>query len=459
MAHAHTSSLPDLGAPDLIEYDTATEQRLGRAFTSALHTQYKLFRDLDTNDYIRELGHKLASHTGNDRNYSFYIINDPSINAFAGPDGVIGIHTGLILASESEDELAAVIAHEISHVTQNHLSRRYEYSSTQGGINTVATLIAAILIGSQDASAGMATLMGGMGYNLQQQLKNSRQHESEADAIGITLLHKTGYNPHAMGDFFARLSKQSQTDTTKVPEILRTHPVSDHRLAEAENRALNLKPLNKTTPQSQLKLIQQRIHFLNNSHPQFTIGNVKTFTPQEKCYQEALEHLSKKTHAPECLYTLAFEAKSHPIFLSTLIQTLNKQPVNHTEQLANLKKQVELKIELHPNTTSLPIYYSRLLNKLNLPQTAEKVLEQAEQQLDYKYELYMELSENFAKKQQNARAYFNLAKAYLTTGNPERSQYFLKQAISTKTNNDQNIEQEILLFKSKNDNLLNNKDK
>lgn len=455
----HANTLPDLGAPDLVEYDTETEQNLGRAFTSALHTHYKLLNDLDTNDYIRELGHKLASYTGNNRNYSFYIIDDPSINAFAGPDGVIGIHTGLILACETEDELAAVIAHEISHVTQNHLSRRYEYSSTQGGISTIATLIAAILIGTQDPSAGMAALMGGMGYNLQQQLKNSRQHESEADAIGITLLYNTGYNPHAMGSFFARLSKESQLDTIKVPEILRTHPVSENRLAEAENRAQNLKPNNKAKPQSQLNLIQKRIKLLNNSHIEYKKNNSHSHNENQTCYEKTLEHTENNNKAPDCLYTLSY-TNSNPIYMSALIQSLNKQdePIS-IKNLSNVKKQIALKIELHPNNESLPIYYSRLLRKLNKDIDAKNILSHAEQHLLYKYNLYIELSEYFAKREQKAEAYFNLAKAYLESGNPERSKYFLKQALASKTNNDQNIEKQITLFRNQNSKLLNNNDK
>lgn len=453
------NTLPDLGAPDLVEYDTATEQDLGRAFTSALHTHYNLFNDLDTNDYIRRLGHRLASYTGNNRNYSFYVINDSSINAFAGPDGVIGIHTGLIQACETEDELAAVIAHEISHVTQNHLSRRYEYSSTQGGLNTIATLIAAILIGTQDPSAGMATLMGGMGYNLQQQLKNSRQHESEADAIGIVLLHKTGYDPHAMGDFFARLSKASQLDTIKVPEILRTHPVSDNRLAEAENRAQNLKPINKVKQPSQLNLMQQRIAYLKGSS---TLNNMtnRSLDKNEQCYSKALNAKQNNKPIPDCLIQLALNPSESNIFMSELLQNFinNEKPLSSID-FKKLKKHIELKTELYPEEESLPIYFSRLLRKLNKTNEAISVLSKAENQLKYKYDLFMELSELYAKQQQNDEAYFNLAKAYLESGNPERSQYFIKQALEAKTNNDKNIEQRILLFKEQNSKLLNNIEK
>lgn len=459
-SNAHANRLPDLGSPDLVEYDTQTEQKLGRAFTNALYTQYKLYNDFDTNDYIRNLGHKLASYTGNNRHYSFYVIDDNNINAFAGPNGVIGINTGLITACQTEDELAAVIAHEISHVTQNHLSRSYEYSSTQGSLNTIATLIAAILIGTQDSSAGMATLMGGMGYNLQQQLKNSRQHETEADAIGIQLLYKTGYNPHAMGGFFARLSKESQLDSIKVPEILRTHPVSEHRIAEAENRAQNFPQKKEIKPHSYLKLIQSRILLNKDSQNTYKENILNALNSKQACYIKTLKRIQNKKAPPKCINNLAFSTQSNPIYTSTLIQgliTLKGKTNLKTSQ--KLKKIINLKIALYPKNEALPIYYSRLLRKDNLKPQADIILKTAEQHLINKYNLYIELSEQKAKEHKKGEAYLNLAKAYLESGNVERSQYFLKQAEVTKSKNNSNLKRAILLFKEQNSKLLNNKDK
>ena len=456
---SQANALPDLGSPDLVEYDTQTEKELGRAFTSTLHTHYNLYSDLETNAYIRELGHKLASHTGNNRNYSFYIIDDSSINAFAGPDGVIGIHTGLINATETEDELAAVIAHEISHVTQNHLSRRYEYSSTQGSLNSIASLIAAILIGMHDPSAGMATLMGGMGYNLQQQLKNSRLHESEADAIGINLLHKTGYNPHAMGDFFGRLAKASQLDTFHVPEILRTHPVSDNRLAEAENRAQNLSISQKNKPESYLSYIKMRLKRDQSNLLEYN-PKKSTHNESEACYQKTLETIKAKKSVPSCLKNENNKPESLPIFTTALIEsytTRNKKLTTHESDY--LKKLIEFKLELHPNNPSIPIRYSRYLQQTGDIQSAIKTLNNAESKLTYKYTLYQTLAELYTQTKQESYVYLNLAKAYLEIGSVERSEYFAKRTKEMKIDNNNKIKQEITLLEDKLNKLLKNKDK
>ena len=457
--NSQANSLPDLGSPDLVEYDTQTEKELGRAFTSALHTHYNLYSDLETNAYIRELGHKLASHTGNNRNYSFYIIEDSSINAFAGPDGVIGIHTGLINATETEDELAAVIAHEISHVTQNHLSRRYEYSSTQGSLNSIASLIAAILIGMHDSSAGMATLMGGMGYNLQQQLKNSRLHESEADAIGIDLLHKTGYNPHAMGDFFGRLAKASQLDTIQIPEILRTHPVSENRLAEAENRAQNLSKNQKLKPKSYLTYIKMRLRKDRNNLIEY---NPKTFTysESEECYQKTLERINNKKAVPVCVMNENNKPGSLPLFTTALIEsyTTRNKKLNPKE-LKDLSKLVEFKLELYPNNPSIPIRYSRYLQQTGQIQSAIEVLQNAESNLTYKYTLYKTLAELYTKTKQESYVYLYLAKAYLEIGSLERSEYFAKRTKETIKEPDSKIKNEITQVEDKLSKVLKNKDK
>jgi len=452
------NQLPDLGSPDLIEYDTPTEAKLGRAFTSALYTHYNLYTDLETNEYIRNIGHQIASHVRSNRNFSFYIIDDPSINAFAGPDGVIGIHTGLIKAAETEDELAAVIAHEISHVTQNHLSRRYEYSTNQANIGSIASLIAAILIGMHDPSAGMAALMGGMGYNLQQQLKNSRQHESEADHIGIELLHKAGYNPHAMGEFFGRLSKQSQHNAHSLPEILRTHPVTENRLAEAENRAQTLKGNQAKKPDSQLNIIKLRLAHIQKLAFSSISNNQDNLDSYEKCYQQTLAYIKEKKSTSPCLANIKPNDKLPLMYSSLLLETINKQG-KATSNRAVIDELIQFKLELHPQSNSLTLRYAEYLAQEENINAAIAFLNRQEKYIAYKYQLYKKLSEYYTKAKNESATYFNLARAYLETGNGERSEYFLKRAEDTLKQTDNALKAKIAFFRSKNTNLLKKQDK
>lgn len=453
---ALSNDLPDLGSPDLIEYDSATEKKLGRAFTYALHTQYKLYDDLETNNYIRQIGHRLASYTGSNRNFSFYIIDDPNINAFAGPDGVIGIHTGLISAVENEDELAAVIAHEISHVTQNHLSRRYEYASTQGSVNSIASLIAAILIGMHDPNAGMAALLSGMSLNMQNSLKNSRLHETEADSIGIKLLHKGNYNPNAMGRFFGRLAKASQHNSNHLPEILRTHPTSDHRLAEAENRAIALIKKQQTKQPSLLNYIKLRLAYNQGNIEQAKQQYNLTLNDNENCYYETLVQLNLTEPAKHCLSINTQTLKTLPLNINLLLESLYFNNKN-AKRLSN--EHIKYARDLNPDDISLTIRYSRILSLENKTLQSIQLLENKVKDSRYKFELYKELAERYNETEQEGYAYFSLARSYLTIGNAEKSKHFLEKAKNLNNTENDNLLNALKKFMEENRKLLEILDK
>ncbi len=457
---AQSADLPDLGAPDLIEYDQQTEEKLGRAFTTSLHTDYSLNYDPEVVSFVRKIGHKIASQTGNHRNFRFYVIDNDSINAFAGPDGVIGIHTGLIQAVQSEDELASVIAHEIAHVTQRHLSRRYEYQSNQGNIASIATMLAAILIGMHDPNAGMATLMGGMGYNIEQQLKNSRLYESEADYKGIEFLQKANYNPYAMGQFFARLSKAGQNNAFALPEILRTHPVTGSRLAEAENRAQTMPPLNTREPDNSLNLIKFRLnqgHLQRESHDLFFL---KQHSAAENCYQLNLSNINNPTDNVtmnknrQCLWQLIKDTPEQILYSNLMMESITKDQHPDTELLNRILKYAEYQQALHPSDTSGLLRYADLLIKLDKVDLGEQILESSSQNQKYHYQVNQKLAEIYAHQQENAEAYYFQAVAQLDIGNTKRSEYLLKKAEENINDTDKTLKNKIFLFSKKHANLL-----
>ena len=462
---AQSAELPDLGAPDLIEYDQQTEENLGRAFTTSLHTQYSLNYDPEVVSFVRKIGHKIASQTGNHRNFRFYVIDNDSINAFAGPDGVIGIHTGLIQAVQSEDELASVIAHEIAHITQRHLSRRYEYQSNQGNIASVATLLAAILIGMHDANAGMATLMGGMGYNMEQQLKNSRLHESEADSKGIEFLYKANYNPYAMGRFFSRLSKAGQNNTFALPEILRTHPVTERRLAEAENRAQTMPPLKASEPNNSLNLIKLRLNKDNlqrESHDLFFLKPQKSAA--ENCYQLNLINLNNSADnatikkGRQCLWQLITDTPEQTLYTNLMMESISKRQNKDQDQdiLKRILNFAEYQQALHPNDTSGLLRYADLLIKLDKVVLAQQLLESSSENQKYQYQANQKLAEIYARQNKNAEAYYFQAVAQMNIGNTKRSEYLLKKAEEETNETNKPLRQRIFLFSEKHANLLKN---
>lgn len=230
--------LPDIGSTADAVMTSGAEQRLGKAFMRKAREALPVSDDPLLTDYLESLGKELlAADKSSGGQFSFFLIDSPVVNAFAGPGGYIGVYSGLILASESEDELAAVMAHEIAHVTQRHLMRGFE---DQGKLSlpTTALLVAAAILGAQVSSdAGMAALAGIQAAAIQRQINFTRDNEKEADHIGIATLAAAGRDPYAMAGFFERLSKASRVYENNAPEFLRTHPVNTNRIADALGRA------------------------------------------------------------------------------------------------------------------------------------------------------------------------------------------------------------------------------
>ena len=187
-------------------------------------------------EYVQRLGNKLiASSDTADYPFRFFVVESPTINAFAAPGGYVGFNTGLILAADSESELASVFAHEIAHVTQQHIARQIEISARSTPL-AIAGFLAALLIGTQNANAGAAAAAAVQGAQAQNQLDFSRAFEREADRVGIRLLRRAGYDPQGMAEFFNKLQTASRY-YTRPPEFLSTHPVTTSRIAEARSFA------------------------------------------------------------------------------------------------------------------------------------------------------------------------------------------------------------------------------
>ena len=230
-------ALPDFGSSADTLMSRAEERDLGQEFMKWVRKALPISADPVLTDYIQTLGKQLVASSGNPGHYEFFLIEEPTVNAFAGPDGHIGVFAGLILASQTEGELAAVLAHELAHVSQDHLMRSFE-SQRQMALPATALLLAAAVLGATvDANIGAAGLMGIQGAAAQKQINFTRANEEEADRIGIDTLARAGHNPYAMPGFFQRLSKTTRVSESEAPEFLRTHPVTTSRIADALNRA------------------------------------------------------------------------------------------------------------------------------------------------------------------------------------------------------------------------------
>lgn len=228
--------LPDLGDVAQTAVTPQMEQQIGEQSMFQIRASERYLDDAELTDYLNHLGARLVSYSSEpNQPFEFFLIEDGSINAFALPGGFIGVNTGLILLAQNESELASVLSHEISHVTQHHLARMVagqQYDS----LAAMATVAVAILAARNNPQASTAAIVGAQGGMLQRQLDFTREHEQEADRVGLALLHRAGYDTRAMPAFFQRMQQATQIQEGGAPSWLRTHPLTSERVADVDSR-------------------------------------------------------------------------------------------------------------------------------------------------------------------------------------------------------------------------------
>ncbi len=240
-AQLPSAQLPDLGDESQALYSPAQERKLGDSVVHQIRAQGAYLDDPEVNDYLNELGHRLvAARPDSPWDFQFFALADPAVNAFALPGGFVGVNVGIILLTQNESELASVLAHEISHVTQHHFTR-----SMAGQQRSLLYSLAALAVGiaaasSKSASAGQAAnaaIATSQAIAMQSQINYTRQNEYEADRIGFQRLALAGFDTTAMATMFQRLLRQGRFSDGTAPSYLRDHPVTTERIAEAEARA------------------------------------------------------------------------------------------------------------------------------------------------------------------------------------------------------------------------------
>ncbi|EXJ13198.1 beta-barrel assembly-enhancing protease [Imhoffiella purpurea] len=347
---AQAYRLPDMGSSADAVMSTGAEQRLGKAFMRSVRESLKVVDDPTLTSYIESLGQTLvAADPEASGNFTFFLIDEPVINAFAGPGGYIGVFAGLVLAAETESELAAVMAHEIAHVTQRHLMRGIEAQSKMT-VPAMALLVAAAILGAQvSADAGAAAIVGVQAAALQSQINFTRDNEKEADRLGIATLANAGFDPYAMPGFFEKLSKSSRLYENNAPEFLRTHPVNSNRIADALGRAddhgARQRPDSLRFQLTRANLRQRSYSRaeLSVAHFRDTLreGRLRSETAERYGYALALERAGQLSRAKEMTAKLLSAQPSQMEFVildARLDRKLGKanQAVEHLRQAVSL---------------------------------------------------------------------------------------------------------------------------
>lgn len=230
-------SIPDMGDPSYIAMDLSKEQKLGRVILARLRSSLALVRDIELQEYLNSISYRVLSYSPNPSlNFYFMLVQNKAINAFASPGGIIAINSGLILSADSEDEVAGVIAHEISHIEHRHIPRLYALTDQTKWVNALQVIVGLI-------ATAYSTDLGLLGWTaaatgpIERFFHYSRAFEKEADYSGIQLLYKAGYNPSGMVSFFSKMQARSSRNNQQVPEFLRTHPLDIDRLSTMQRLA------------------------------------------------------------------------------------------------------------------------------------------------------------------------------------------------------------------------------
>jgi beta-barrel assembly-enhancing protease len=283
-ANAMADELPDLGDVSSAVITPAQERRLGESIMRQIRADPAYLDDAEVSDYLNVIGYRLVGSSPDPAGpFEFFCVRDNSVNAFALPGGFVGVHSGLLLVAQSESELASVLSHEIAHVTQHHIARVIA-GQQKAGLASMAALAVAILAARSNADVAQAAIVGAQAGMIQSQLNFTREHEREADRIGLQILDKSGFDVHAMPVFFERLQKATRVYESNAPSYLRTHPVTYERIADVQSRIQGT-PFRQVPDDIDFQLVRARLTAMEGN-PRDSAANFMRLLNERKVSSE-----------------------------------------------------------------------------------------------------------------------------------------------------------------------------
>ncbi|WP_347988781.1 M48 family metalloprotease [Methylomonas sp. AM2-LC] len=414
--------LPDMGDSSGAIISPAQEKELGESFFRGLHSETTINQDMEIQQFIQTIGQQLVAHSYAPANpFHFFVVMDPNINAFAGPGGYIGVNSGLILLTESESELASVMAHEIAHVTQRHLYRSIEQSERMS-IPTIAATLASALLAIKAPSAGMAGLMAVQAGNVQFQINFTRDHEKEADRVGMNTLFDSNFDPRSMPIFFERLQQATRFYGSGVPEFLRTHPMSENRVADTRGRAETY-PYRQYPDSIGYALTKAKLAVIAETDKKVALQHFAVLELQGTVEQRAVAHygiglayldMQQFEAASSVFSKLTEQYPTQPQYISALART---EVESHNFDKAN---QLFAKaINTFPSNDAIKIDYIRSLLKSSHPQQALIILDTLSG-TEKRQPIYFELlAQTYADLHQPGESHRYLAEYYYASGATE----------------------------------------
>ncbi len=376
-AESNKNKLPEIGSAGFSVLSIEKERQIGGEMMRQIRATQPILNDPVLMEYINDLGNRMVRNA-KDVNYSFefFIIRNEELNAFAFFGGHIAIHSGLITTASTESELASVVAHEISHVTQRHLARRLE-SQNKSQPLTMAGMISGVLLTLINPSVGLAALSTTMAASQQAGINYTRGNEQEADRVGITLLANSGFNPQGAPDFFAAMAEKYRYKS-KPPAMLLTHPLPESRISDARVRAHNYSP-RPLAPSLAFELAKARITARYENNAQDNVINFQqTVDKQRYAVKEAAQYGLALSH---------YENKDYQTAISQLeaLLSTDKKNLFYVDALSDAyiavkayDKAITMLAELNllmPNNQVVTLNYANVLSEAEQYSKAEVLLQ------------------------------------------------------------------------------------
>ena len=381
-----TLRIPDLSRQGVSFADQHQNRLVGEWSLQRLNGEVTALNDPWVQTVMNDVTWQLNAQVRQQAPIALVVVNDPSINAFAIPGGVIGLHTGTITSAKSMDEVASVLAHEVAHLSQRH----YEHSSEarrNALLLQIGGLLAAIAASSADGDAATAIMMGSQTAALNSQMSFSRSNEREADRVGMQIMTQAGFDPKAMPRFFATMNARSQlnqSDKSFLPSFIRSHPLSNERLSEAQSRAQQFPnvPLNQQLRHEALfDLLYWRVQLLSKQANEPTL---QTAARHSLGATLALSHwyasqqrydAAEKTLAPLLQKSANEQAALEPLLSITRSELASAQ--GNWQQAADI---LQAQQRLYPERRDLRVYLAEALINLGQAQEAQTLLKPLVQQ-------------------------------------------------------------------------------
>lgn len=421
-------ALPDLGSGSIRMLAGNQEEHIGRSIVNELRRSNLLLEDPEINEYIQNLGSRLVAAVSNGQvSFEFFVIRDDSINAFALPGGYIGIHSGLITRTRSESELASVLAHEVAHVTQRHIARRFEAGSGMS-MKSFAILLGAIALAAAgtDGDNIAGGMMLGQGLALQEQINFTRAQEYEADRVGVEILAGADFNPAGMVDFFSTMQRIQRLQNSRMPEFMSTHPLSLSRISEAAQRVRQMQSDREVRESRSYPLMKARLGALTANGPRMFTGDGGDEEETARRYARALEAMQRgqSADAVPLLRALLAEDDSVTHFHISLGNAL-LQSGQAEDALAVLDKATRL----FPTNVPVGLAHAEALRRDGQADAAMTALRRLFNRNDPKPEYLRIMAQAAADAGLSAESHYYMSEFYLRTGDLESGRIQLQLAL------------------------------